>query len=383
MNMNKMNKQTVNFGNNKIPQITNKNLKYKIIELISSIGTFNIKGKYYNILNKKTINYLKSHKSYISLRTYGKSHILFLTKIKSNKTGNDKKYCIFINKKNEIMFLSKFKLNEDLFNGTLFDGELVKNSNGEWNYFIDDIAYYKGESIIMEKFKDRYNLIQSILKEEYIEDNDLSICSLQYKKYYELNNIQYLYDLQQNELDYKCSGIYFKNNNNFSDNYLYPFPECRSDYKVNQMKNNGLLSISTNEQVIHNTSLIDNISPLSDQSNDEKVLKDNSSNSNSDMIIKNTNVQIVSSNKCSFEIRITNLPDIYELYAYNNSGTLEKISYASIQDLNTSNFCKELLKGKEKENVLCLYNKNFKKWKPIEKSNKIDNIQTINIIQNI
>lgn len=377
--MSNNNKQIVNFGNKKIPQITNKDLKGKIIELISSIGTFNIKGKYYNILNKKTINYLKSYKSYISLRTYGKSHILFLTKIKSNKTGNDKKYCIFINKKNEIMFLSKFKLNEDLFNGTLFDGELVKNNNGEWNYFIDDIAYYKGESIIMEKFKDRYNLIQSILKEEYIEDNNLSICSLKYKKYYELNNIQYLYDLQQNELNYKCSGIYFKNNNNFSDNYLYPFPECRSDYKVNQMKNNGLLSISTNEKVIPNINTsIDNISPLSNSSIDEK---DNISKSN----IKNENdkVQVVNSNKCSFEIRITNLPDIYELYAYNNSGTLEKISYASIQDLNTSNFCKELLKGKEKENVLCLYNKNFKKWKPIEKSDKIDNIQTINIIQNI
>ena len=84
-----------------------------------------------------------------------------------------------------------------------------------------------------------------------------------------------------------------------------------------------------------------------------------------------------------FEIRITNLPDIYELYAYNNSNVLEKISYASIQDLNTSNFCKKLLKGKDKTNVLCLYNKNFKKWKPIEPSDTIDNIQTINIVQNI
>ena len=54
------------------------------------------------------------------------------------------------------------------------------------------------------------------------------------------------------ELNYKCSGLYFKNNDNFSDNYLYPFPECRSDYKVNQMKNNGLLNIQ-NKQLNINT----------------------------------------------------------------------------------------------------------------------------------
>ena len=378
MNMSKV-KQIVHFGNKKVPQITNNDLKDKIKSLISSIGTFNIKGKYYNILNKKTINHLKSYKSYLSLRTYGKGHVLFLTKIKSNK--GTKNYCIFINKKNEIMFLSKFKFNEELFEGTLFDGELVKNSSGEWIYFIDDIAYYKSQNVITESFMERYNLIQSILKEEYIEDNSLSICKLENKTYYELNNIQYLYDLQKNELDYKCSGLYFKNNDNFSDNYLYPFPECRSDYKVNQMKSNGLLNIHTQESI--NQPLVsssDILSPLSDDSPKHNKVKMTFNTMEQSM---NDKSKIEISNKCSFEIRITNLPDIYELYAYNNSNVLEKISYASIQDLKTSNLCKELLKGKDKEMVLCLYNKNFKKWKPIEKSNTIDNIQTINIVQNI
>ena len=36
-------KQIVHFGNKKIPQITNNDLKEKIKNLISSIGTFNIK----------------------------------------------------------------------------------------------------------------------------------------------------------------------------------------------------------------------------------------------------------------------------------------------------------------------------------------------------
>jgi hypothetical protein len=82
-------------------------------------------------------------------------------------------------------------------------------------------------------------------------------------------------------------------------------------------------------------------------------------------------------------MRLTNLPDIYELYAYNNSNTLEKISYAFVQDLQTSTLCKKLLYENDKELVLCEYNKHFKKWKPICKNNKIDNINTINIIQNI
>ena len=40
-----------------------------------------------------------------------------------------------------------------------------------------------------------------------------------------------------NFLNYKSSGLYFKNTNNFSDNYLFIFPECRSDSKI---LNNGI-----------------------------------------------------------------------------------------------------------------------------------------------
>ena len=374
MNKSNKSKQTIHFGNKKALQITSNDLITKIKNLISDIGTFNIHGKYYNILNKKSINSLKSSKSYVSLRTYGKGFILFLTTIKSNK--GDRKYCIFINKKNEMMIISKFKFNEELFDGTLFDGELVKNSKGEWIYFIDDIAYYKGQSMITENFRNRYTLIKSLICDEYIEDIDLSVCKIEYKRYHLLNNIEYLYNLQKSELNYRCGGLYFKNNNNFSDNYLYPFPECRSDYKVNQMKNNGSLKLNTSSMNFSNQMQI--ASPMSSEISVSPKFSDTLRGQNAE----DTQQKIISNN-CSFEIRITNLPDIYELYAYNNSNILEKISYASVQDLKTSNFCKELLKGKDKEMVECSYNKQFKKWKPIKQSKTIDNIQTINIIQNI
>ena len=46
------------------------------------------------------------------------------------------------------------------------------------------------------------------------------------------------------DIDYKCSGLLFKNLENFSDNYLYIFLECRSD--------NIILN---NKQIINNNEI--------------------------------------------------------------------------------------------------------------------------------
>ena len=336
--------------------IKSEDFKNTIREYINELGTFNVNGSYYNMLNKKTINSLKTNISYISLKSFGKCYILFLTKIK-NKDGY-KNYSVFINKKNQSFILTKFKFNSSIFDGTLLDGELVKNFNGEWVFLINDLPYFKGENIITTPFSQRYKLIKSMIENEYKEDLNISMCKIDYKRNYELNNIMYLFNLQE-KLNYKCSGLYFKNENNFSDNYLYIFPECRSDYKVNQMKNNGLIQQTSPTQSSVNVQ----DTPLPQG---------------------NLNMKIVN-NKCSFEIRVTerSSEDIYELYAYNRSNILERIGVASIQDIKTSNFCKNLLMDKEKDIVLCSYNKHFKKWKPLEQSNKIDNIQTINIVQNL
>ena len=180
---------------NKGKFIKSPDFKNNVKKNIEDIGNFDLKGSYYNFLNKKTIYNLKNNKSYISLKSFGKRHILFLTKIK-NKNG-EKNYSIFINKKNDDFIICKLKFNESVFNGTLLDGELVKNNEGNWIFLIDDIPYYKGESIITSKLSDRYELLKNLIDNEYIEDPNINMCLIEYKKNYNLKKIQYLVDFQE------------------------------------------------------------------------------------------------------------------------------------------------------------------------------------------
>ena len=397
------------FSNKKSLEIISPQIKNDIKSLIVKIGSFNLTSKYYTFLNKKNVNNLKDNLFQVSLSTFGKKFILFVTRY------NTKKYCIFINKKNDAMTVTQLKFSDDIFNGTLFDGELVKNDNGKWIYLINDIAYYKGENIITKSFSERQNIIDNILKDDH--DNDVNNLNQTFyiskKMYFNYNYIKDLVEKYMDCLNYKCAGLYFKNINNFSDNYLFIFPECRSDSKI---LNNGVTidnkKINILEKDINNEE-IDNKSDNSDDIfNDVEIIQSEkipnvnmvSSNEINKPIINNDRLNDKQINKnmklekttCRFMINNTLMPDIYELYCKNTNNNIEKHSYASVPDIDTSNFLKDILKITSDDNyqdihtrienknevyVECNYHKNFKKWIPYKKVDSMDSIQTINQIQ--
>ena len=390
------------FCNKKSLQILTPSIKNDIKNLINDIGSFNLTSKYYTFLNKKNVNNLKENNFLVSLSTFGKKFILFMTKY------NTKKYCIFINKKNDTMTVIQLKFVDDIFLGTLFDGELIKNSNDKWVYLINDIAYYKGKNIITKSFQERQNIIENILNNEYenespIENQTLFISK---KYYFEHKFIKDLVENYMNNLNYKCSGLYFKNTNNFSDNYLFIFPECRSDSKL---LNNG--STIDNQKVIidGNDKNKYEIDDDDDLFKDVELIKSNEFHkevnniihkevnniNNKDVNNKSFNNHKLEKTTCRFLIHSTLMPDIYELYCKNTNNHIEKYNYASVPDIDTSNFLKSILGDKydlnediyskvENKNAIyveCNYHKLFKKWVPYKKVDCMDNINTINQIQ--
>jgi hypothetical protein len=343
---------------------------------INNIGTFNIQSKYYSFLNKKNLNSLKNYKFFILLKSFGKNYILFLTKIE------EKNYCIFINKKNNVMNIVNIDFDDSLFNGSLFDGEIVKNEDNKYIFLINDIPYYKGKSQITKNFEERNILISEILEKEYRPDNELFITK---KVYFNINEINDLVDNFSKVLSYRCSGLLFKNNTNFGDNYLFSFPECRSDSKI--LKNG--ITIDNQKVIVNEEHKI--ISPKNSK-NDLTLLNDDS-DLFGDIENVNDNTEI-NKKTCDFMINATELPDIYELYCYSSNNNIEKYSYASVPDIKTSNYLKSIINFDNiTENVLtkikknnatfveCCYHKNFKKWVPIKETKNMDNITIINQVQ--
>jgi len=384
---------------------------------IKQIGSFNISSKYYSFLSKKNVNNLKENSFLVSLRSFGKSFVLFITKI------NEKKYCIFINKKNESMNIVQLAFVDEIYNGTIFDGEIIKNDKEKWIFLINDIAYYKGSNLITENFNKRLSIIDNILKNEFKNNNDNLFIAQ--KQFFSYNKILDLVNNFQQSLNYKNSGLYFKNLTNFSDNYLFIFPECRTDSKI---LNNGV-TIDNQKVVIENDIVKTNNNHNNHNNHNNKSensntkidisnikndnILNNSINSNNDKInmndldelfnkdteyigdnISTSNKQKLDKQTCNFLVNPTNLPDVYELYCYTTNNLIEKYSYASVPNIETSVFLKNSLNFENVEddimrkinnnNVIyfeCKYHKIFKKWIPMNKTNTMDNINTINKIQ--
>lgn len=109
---------------------------------------------------------------------------LFLIKI------NNINYSIFMidNK----LYHVKFRFHEDLYNGTLFEGELVKNDKNCWVFYMSDLIYNAGSYVYNHPFKNRLNFIATILKNLYTYDLYFNPCHLQLKSYFIFNHMYFL-----------------------------------------------------------------------------------------------------------------------------------------------------------------------------------------------
>ena len=85
------------------------------------------------------------------------------------------------------------------------------------------------------------------------------------------------------------------------------------------------------------------------------------------------------SNNISFRIIKSLKPDIYELYLQNEKrDSMIKHSYASIPNIKTSRWLKELTDTKKNVNVECYLNREFNKWVPTKEVDIVDCISQIN-----
>jgi hypothetical protein len=379
------------FGDKKTLQIVSPQTINDIKSLIKNIGSFNIDSKYYSFLNRKNIGDLKEGRYSVSLSTFGKKFVMFITNYKN------KKYCLFINKKNETMSIVQLKFSNEIFEGSLFEGELVKNEDEKWIFLINDVMYYKGKNIVTSDFTKRQEVINDFLENEYEYDENQGFF-LSKKKYYSFHYLQDLVEKYMNILNYKSAGLHFKNIDNFCCNYLYIFPENRTDSKI--LQNGTIIDDITNNitKEVHfnkeehkkfDMKSNNNINTIEDDNllNDfDEIIADTETVVKRNIMIKKTDNQ----NKlekivCKFLIMTTTMPEVYGLYCKGNTGSIDKHSYASVPDMEVSNFLNMLFKdntdNSTKIYVECKYHKNFKKWIPYKITDSMDSLETINKIQ--
>ncbi|MBE17970.1 MAG: hypothetical protein CMH79_04325 [Nitrospinae bacterium] len=303
------------FCNKEIDNVTDNLMKKYILDNMGIKSQIKYSSRYAKIYNdqfKKNLN----NPHIFCLKSSGTPYLLYCTQI------NDTNYCFLIDKKIKDgyeypkIFIVHYRFDPELFQGTLFEVELIRDKNQKWSILIGDIYTMGGNSMKNIQVHDIINHCNDILTNKYIDDDFCNICPLFIKRYFDIQEIGDVLNNFVPKLSYRIRGFYFVPLKTTYSKILYLLKD--DDYKKVNSKNKDLIS---------------------------------------------------------FRIINTVKSDIYELYLFNEQKTnIQKHSYASIPNIETSKWVKELINTKDECIVECKYNTLFKKWVPIKEGTVIDTI---------
>ena len=353
----------ISLNNDIISEIEHKS-SYDILDIGNSgkiKRTKNISVKNRELYTRYKLNselpYLKKYKHLVSVNPPGKKYLCYI------KNFSNKNQCIFINRykdknlnyEHQVLKID-MELDNDLFKGTLFEGQSVKKKDGKWYYVIDDIYLYKGNNIMNNSFTERIKLLNSIfesnhfqkIKNDYVdvyENMSNNVILFELKLYVDY---KFGLDLVTNYyrfLNYFDNNDKFKNNDNNDDGYNGDIPK-------------GI--IFTNTDI--NATKIHYVLPIDDFNNNQNIIDYN------DITVCDT---------FTFQMKKTETSDIYELYC-KSKNILISHSFACIPSLKLSQIINSYFKkayidfnnvdtnyDNEKVKVICEYNSLFKKWFPV------------------
>ena len=306
------------FCDKEIDNVTNNDMKQYILDNLKTKSGLQYTSKYAKIYNDNFSKNL-NNPHLVCLKSIGSPYFLFCTQI------NDVNYCFLIDKKIKDgykfpkIFLVHYRFESEIFNGTLFETELLRDNCNKWHLLIGDIYIYKGEKLDNKQITERMNIINDIILNKYIDDTFCNICPIKIKRYFDINQIKYITEEFIDKLDYRIRGLYFVPLKTSYAKILYMFND--DEYKKSNYKNKTTIN---------------------------------------------------------FKIVKTIKPDVYELYLNNETkSSIIKHSYASIPNIKTSLWLKELFDQKEDIIVECKLNKRFNKWAPIKETNTMDCINML------
>ena len=183
--------------------------KQRILEELESKFRFKVIQKHFEGYSDAALPKLQNNPHLVSLRTNGNPYLLYLTKM------GFVNQCVFIDKKVQQgyflprIILTKFRFHNDLFEGTLFDGEMIKDANNEWIFMISDVIAHRGGYLDNVNLVKRLNMLYGIVKDQYIYDEN-DVCHFQVKRYFTYDQIDHLVSEFVPKLPYTCRGLYFK-----------------------------------------------------------------------------------------------------------------------------------------------------------------------------
>lgn len=299
--------------------------------------------KHWFKLDDQQFKYVLTIPHWACLRSNGNPYFVYFTRYE------DVSQIMFIDKKVQPgyqkprIILSKGQFNDDIFNNTLIEGEMVKDKQQQWVFLINDVLMYKGRYLIHEPLPKRLSYAYDMIQNHYKSDEWMDVCTYQVKKYFECSQsaLEEMMLLSK-DLPYTNRGIYFVPHNLKYKPKLVNFND--------ELIKNVFRKIKDNPEFQEKHQIVETNKPIS----------------SINIHRPKENVSYTTNEKMLW-LRKTEQPDIYDLYEQENS--LQKMGIASVPSLMLSKMLRAIFKNLNVATSVpfkCRYEEQFQKWIPVE-----------------
>ncbi len=357
----------INFCSKIAFNLRNENYKNKILKELFDKYKIMVTENSCSIYDKRysrvIVNQFNNPFHILSTNTKGNRYYLYF-----RRDEFDKNMCLFIDRKicrgytQPRVIYTNFKMDNDIFDGTLIHGELVKVNEDNWFFILNDIVSYCGKSLKHTKKLDRIHYMYKFLQKQYSSDDILDVCNFQVKKFFTYKQLDEFMNYVKT-LPYQVNGILFNSlNPSKMDILLLHNMETAFKFKKNNRTQTGVKNKTTNK--------------IQTQVHIEKYTERHTSRpkiQNKYIERKTPPISKSSSNKPQVQ-----LTDIFTFYITKiEGGIFQLISYvnknekvfgnARIDKMKTQRMVEQLLGNDEKVLIDCKYNMKFKKFVPYGK----------------
>jgi len=189
--------------------IVGADYKQRVLDELDGAFSTGVVRKHHVRLDADSLERVRKLPHVVCLRSNGNPYYLYHTRF------NMKNICIFIDKKIQNgytlprMVIAPFQFDDALFDGSVIDGEMVRDDAGNWVFLANDMFGFAGRNMSDVILPDRLRVLHETLETRYRPcGND--ICSFQLKRFFKVTELRSLFDNFARQLAYTNRGVLFK-----------------------------------------------------------------------------------------------------------------------------------------------------------------------------